>query len=513
MMRAILRHFNGAAFAALLAVVAFTILALHGLTFTLGGFQGFRQSQTAIATKYIVEEGPMLRTRIPVLGPDWKVAFEFPTYQHLVAAFHLVSGLPLDVSGRLVSLLCLLAALPALWIILREWGLSPPLRWLLIAAYVSSPLTIFISRTFLIESCALMLTLWFIAGSMRYLRAPNRSSLLLLLLTGLLAAVTKFTTFSIGFGFIVLWSGARYLLHNSDRPAPPLRHTAVLCGAVASMILTAVAWKSFLDFHWERFPATTHFAENIHSWNFGTIEQRFSGEFWGRFVEHGINNVTFTPLLWLITIPLFALATYRWRVLALCAFAAWLSGPIVWANLFYVHNYYYYANSWLGFIWIVTSLAGVIDRWQALRIPLQACAWVVVVAFFIQYPQSAFFKAQKNDWGMPKVAFAQQVGTQVGPDEVIFILGDDWSPLIPYYADCHAVMVRWQGYCKGKQFAAILEGLEAEGRVVAGLIVNTRRPMPTNEAFLRARFAFAEAPAADIPHPQFQFFPVIRQQP
>lgn len=492
----------------LAVLVLFYIHAFQGWHFSLGGSQSFRQAQTAIATQYIAEEGPMLRTRIPVLGPDWHIAFEFPTYQHVVGAWHTLTGMSLETSGRSISLLFFTGCIPLFWWILRAFGMDRALSSVVLGLLLVSPTMLYNSRNFLIESCALFWTLGFVAALLRYEQRGERWSMVFLCLTGLLAALTKFTTFSIGLGFAILWLLAHWtMLRGKEEPAIPWSRLGTLAGVMAGMVMAALLWKLYLDGQWERFPATIHFADNIGSWNFGTWEKRMDGDFWGRFVEFGMNHAGLSWLPWLLTLPLFTMATYRWRILALCALAAWLSGPLVWSNLFYVHHYYYYANTWLAFLWMGASLAGVLERWPRLRIPLLSAAWLVVMAMGLGYRTTGYYENQKNDWGSGTVAFAKEVGETVAPGEVLLILGDDWNPLIPLYAERYAVMLRWEGYAKGPRFQKVLQQVEAEGKRFGGMVIRKARPMPVNQTYLRQRYSFANEPALRSTNDRFLFFP------
>src|SRR5262245_5390007 len=47
---------------------------------------GFRQTQTALSTYWILQGGPWIAYETPVLGAPWALPFEFPTYQLAAAA-------------------------------------------------------------------------------------------------------------------------------------------------------------------------------------------------------------------------------------------------------------------------------------------------------------------------------------------------------------------------------------------------------------------------------------------
>jgi hypothetical protein len=64
---------------------------------------GFRQTQTAISTYFVLQGGAWLAYETPVLGAPWSIPFEFPLYQWITAVWVKISGIPLDQAGRSVS--------------------------------------------------------------------------------------------------------------------------------------------------------------------------------------------------------------------------------------------------------------------------------------------------------------------------------------------------------------------------------------------------------------------------
>jgi 4-amino-4-deoxy-L-arabinose transferase-like glycosyltransferase len=453
-----------------LSLIGHFLYAIQGWGNSIGGMQEFRQAQTAIATHYIAVEGPMLVTKVPVLGPNWRIPFEFPTYQSLTAVVHRVSGYPLDQTGRLVSLVCFYLCLVPLWSVLGALGFDRGSRLLALAFVASSPLYIFWSRTFLIESLALLLALSFTALVMRALASGRNAWLAVATAVGVLAALTKFTTFSIVFGFLVLWAASRLLVPGEPPVDWSWRRVWPLLCALLLPVVAGVVWSRFINHVWQQSPLTLVFSETIHRWNVGTWQQRSSGEFWGRVFDYGIRDGTTTFVPWLIGLAAWAFAPLRWRIVSLCALGAWLAGPLVWANLFFVHNYYFYATSVFGAVFICGAISGAAYRWPWLRVP----GWFVIGALCAAnlglYPKSPYYNSQIIDWGRAKAEFAQQVAAHVAPQEILLVIGEDWSPVIPYYSGRYAIMVRWPNQINGPKLAAALQRAFDEGRPVGGMV-------------------------------------------
>jgi hypothetical protein len=456
-------------------IAAHVNFAITGWHHSVGGPQDFRQAQTAIAAHYIAEEGPMLATKVPVLGPTWRIPLEFPTYQTVVAALHSLTGAGLDPTGRFVSLASFYLCLLPLALILRRLGFGLPEQLLTLALVAASPIYLFWSRAFLIESMALLLALLFAAAALQFAVTARRGWLVLAIAAGALAAVTKFTTFSIAFGFVLLWAGASLLSEHFE-----VRWRGRVIGGIAAALLVPVLagllWSQYLQHTWVQSPLTRTMGDAIHAWNFGTWKQRVSPEFWARFSEYAIGKSTLNFLPWLAGFSAFALAPLRWRLTGLCAFAAWLSGPLVWANLFFLHDYYYYATTAFGLIWIAAGLIGLGARWPVLAIPARLALALIAVAMLLAYPKTSYHEAQVFDWGIEKAEFAREVGKLVEPDDVILVIGEDWNPMMAYYANRHALMVRWDGHSTDKEFANAVALIRAEGRRFAGLIVRMDNP-------------------------------------
>ncbi len=104
----------------------------------------------------------------------------------------------------------------------------------------------------------------------------------------------------------------------------------------------------------------------LKEWNYGTLEQRLSLEYWRRFWEYGVQEAVpvfqflqwgpdrwvrplhvMSILLLVVCVIWFAVRGRRNLPILLVFFLAFLSGPFVFANLYYEHQYYWFANLWL----------------------------------------------------------------------------------------------------------------------------------------------------------------------
>src|SRR5260221_5508601 len=179
----------------LLAATAAAYLMAYRWNASLIDRNSFRQTQTAISVRSMLDGGPWLAYDTPVLGRPCAIRFEFPTYQWLVALTVLATRLPLDQAGRVVSVgsfgLLLLAvyAGAALFTADRFRRLIPVLLVL------ASPLYIFSSRTVMIESTDLAPSAWFLVLAIRQSRGARVETAAMIgtIALGVRAALTKIT--------------------------------------------------------------------------------------------------------------------------------------------------------------------------------------------------------------------------------------------------------------------------------------------------------------------------------
>ena len=117
-----------------------------GWTHSILDLHGFRQAQTAISVRHLLEGSSWLAYEVPVLGAPWAVPFEFPLYQWLTAGSTWALGIPVDQSGRLVSVLFFYLSLVPLAYLLAQLGVKRRDRLLLLSLVLTSPLYLFWSR-------------------------------------------------------------------------------------------------------------------------------------------------------------------------------------------------------------------------------------------------------------------------------------------------------------------------------------------------------------------------------
>ena len=139
---------------------------------------------------------------------------------------------------QIVSFAAFVGCLVPLKVMARDFNV-PNRAFLFVAVvYLACPFYIFWSRTFMIETTALLFSLCWLAGFVRFGRSPSVTLWLATLVFGILAALTKSTTF-LGIGPV---AGALFLTEGFQLGCAKTEHAARffgLCRARRSLPDTA----------------------------------------------------------------------------------------------------------------------------------------------------------------------------------------------------------------------------------------------------------------------------------
>ncbi len=401
-----------------------------------------RQAQTALTIRSFIEDGFKLDYETPLLGPPWSIPMEFPLYQAATAGIAKITGLRLEKSGRLAGILFFYATLPAVWLLLRTRLPAWEDRLIVIGSILVCPTFLFYTRTIMIESTALCLSVWFLAAFDAMLRQASATRVLLTWGLGGLGICTKVTTFA-GTWLALAAILAGCILANrrtgiSWRTAartPLLRSTL----ALAVPLALGAAWIIYSDHLKQLNPYGRHLTSSaLRAFNFGTIEQRFSGMWW-----HQISDATQRILHPAAMLALFAALWFVPRShcrLALACLLAFPGGLVLFANLYAVHDYYFYASA--GFLAAAfgTAAAGLL---YLPRFPATLALFVLGTGLSLQartYRQT-YYRYFFEEHPAPPAPLEAGVLRALTPEgDVIAGFGLDWNGIYPYYAQRRGVM-------------------------------------------------------------------------
>lgn len=401
----------------------------------------FRQTQTALTAYWLARGGPWLAYETPSLGAPWSVPFEFPVYQGVVAAVHRLLGIHLDAAGRLVSWLCFVLALSQVHAIVRKLGGSRYLGLLLCGLILLSPHYVFWSRTFMIESTALLFGVALVSVVLTHLRSPawwSAAAMAVLASLGALVKVTSFLPYGVAAGLLVV-RDAFQDDHIRDLRRWITRYMPVMLAGIVALTLLSL-WLSFAD----RLKLAHTFgrnltSENLKPWLYGSAAQKLSWPLWrdrffGARLAESLNHPS---LLWasLAAAVVFDRRAVAWALVLLVLYAVPFA---TFTNLHAIHEYYQYGNAlfaicaigvvawharagwrrWIAFALISCTVASMVERtWKV--------EWKHMIA-----------KTERST----TIALGNAV-RDLPEDGVLLVFGFDWSSEVAYYGEHRAITV------------------------------------------------------------------------
>ncbi|GAB5562369.1 MAG: hypothetical protein SynsKO_40160 [Synoicihabitans sp.] len=395
---------------------------------------GFRQGQTALTIQAMMEDGFRIDYSTPILGKPWAIPMEFPLYQGIVATLTKATGWPIAPTGRGVSLFFFGISLPAFALLARRVGLSWSAALLVLIPIILAPNYLFYSRAVLIESLALASSAWFLVGVLLYRERPGWRPLLLAVGAGLVAVLTKPTTWS-GFcvPWAILWIGDAWrALRQRTRPAG-LAEQALLIGV--PLLVVGFGWVWIADQIKALNPNASFLLSGaLREFNYGTLAERTEADKWLALLAHIKSGI---GTLWAIGIGLIATISLRkTRAPGALALAAFAMPPLLFFGLYFRHDYYFYANT--AFLAGAMGL-GVAILWDrgAKSVGLRLTAIAVLGAISVgqwQSHRSSLWpqQLQFSNGDSPEVLLTK---TLTKPHEVVVVHSASWSSEIAYFSE------------------------------------------------------------------------------
>jgi len=401
---------------------------------------GFRQTQTALSTFWMLREGWNFNYETPVAGYPWSIPFEFPLYQAEVLLLVKLTGWSIDATGRLLSYIALLACAYPAHQITQRLGLPRRVFWVFCALLWSSPIYLFWGRTFMIETTAVFLAFALIpyALDFREARVPLRS-LLLCTLFGTLACLQKATTggpviMVVGLSWLMYW----YLQGGSR--LPPLRNFIAALLAFGLPILLALLWTHHTDVVKQANALGVYLTSDaLRSWNFGSVWQRLSPYLYGEVLWRRmlLSNAGGMLGVLLLLGSLLYPCEQKIRLLVLVSLALFVVPIMLFTNLHIVHDYYQSGNA----IFLIAALAISISIWLPrfnpipYAVPLVTALLVISNLFFFYADYYQSVTKQFNFKNTRALMVGRVVKTHTAPSDGMLVFGNDWNSDIAYYAE------------------------------------------------------------------------------
>jgi hypothetical protein len=448
---------------------------IYGIKNGLNDVHGFRQSQTALTAYWLDREPHGLAYITPVLGYPWSVPFEYPVYQWIVVLLMKV-GVPLVIGGRVVSFAAFVGCLVPLKVMARDFNVSNRAFLFVAVVYLSCPLYIFWSRTFMIETTALLFSLCWFAGFVRFGRSPGLMLWLATLVFGILAALTKSTTF-LGIGPV---AGALFLTEaftwlRKDRSRR--RFLGLLARGALCLIplATCYAWVVASDLVRSANPFSLYLDSTALSWwTFGTLAQRFA---LGETIFVSLGNAFGSVLLLVPFLIWMGLLNNRYRTVIVGAIAAYLFPFLIFTNLYIVHIYYQEANTIFVCVAVGVSLASLIDKgWHKVAAVVLVCIVISQAHFF----REIYWRyVQYDNVGGPVVLTAQAARDATKSNESLLIFGENFSAVVPFYGERKSLgAVPWTSPALFDKITSDPQSLLGDAPL--GGIIDCRHPLQTS---------------------------------
>lgn len=424
------------------------LIRLRNLDSPVSGLYMFRTTQTAWGIRSVAEGSiSPFSIETPVLGPPWKIPFEFPLYQIIAGVFSRLTGFEAEIAGRLVSIAFFgLTALVFYQILRYLFDLKISLTVLVVFVFCAHNLEYGSSP--LIEYCALFFALLGFLNAIRFIESNSYRYFALFTLSAAIVGLVKITT-------SVVWVGVgTFALFVKLKPK---RYTtAVLVFGVILSQIPAIAWTRWADSQKEKSPWTYELtSKKLSSWNFGTIRQRLHYFDWNHSVLQEFFPSVIGSTHTIIFLLIVGISMRKTRMTTTLFLAIFLSGPLLFTNLYFVHDYYWTAVLPALLISLAFGMDGLLstDWLQQLKKDFNSTIFgvlavlaLVVSSWFTPHGFrhfEVFARPGRIDFNKEEdlIAVKQLTNFTKATDEIL-VVGAYWNPSILYFSNRRGLMLR-----------------------------------------------------------------------
>ena len=259
---------------------------------------------------------------------------------------------------------------------------------------------------------------------------------------GTLAGLQKITTFA-----------PVFLVCIADCVYKNMPHSAAKTGKFRFLILSLIMVSSLLvPYLWIRHTEIVKSAGFISSfltskelapWNFGTLSLRLHADYWVRVYLARIVLFGGFSVSMILLILAAKRNGARLNGEAVLFLAAGLLGPLIFANLHYLHDYYQVGS--LAFV--AAGLGIAVSKYceeirivapNRLALILSSVVLANIVVFALRYWPKVNHLDKRDATAL---TIADYIRARTRPDEVVLIVGMDWNSSVPYYSNRFALMI------------------------------------------------------------------------
>lgn len=410
----------------------------------------FRQTQTAITAYYLDLNGFSFAYQTPVLGYPWSIPFEFPIFQSLVSIFSKLFNFPLTQTGKIISLIFFILTTVPISFTLKRLGVCLNVTYFALALYLSTPLYLFWSGTFMIETAALLFTLSFLYYAIKLIQSEfvNENYLWMTFFL-LLACLQKITTVLPLIPFVV----ALAIYFNFTKFCKDPRVFIRFFLALVIPVMITFVWIKYSDsVKSENLIASTKLiSSKLTDWNYGTLDQRLSKELWWDCVL--VRNIFTSSFIFLgpfcIFFALLLVKNSRDKLILLALLFLFIAPFLIFTNLHIVHNYYQTANLIYYIIAVALSVSIVCCRFSCNHrfLIIVASCFVLSNYFFFYKIYYVAKSAEINISNNRTLKLSDFIKNKTLKEKPILVFGYDWSSEIAFYSERKALMIPdWGGF-------------------------------------------------------------------
>ncbi len=428
---------NWAIILAIMVGLMATFIAIFFVSQPLLEMHGFRQTQTALTSYWMLKDGWSLAYETPVAGFPWAIPMEFPIYQGIVSLIAYIFNLPLAPIGRLLSFCFLIAcAWPAI-IVTRKLKLKPQVAWVFCALLWSSPIYLFWGRTFMIETAALFFTLAAIPYAIDFFDvAPSLKSAFLFSLFATIGLLQKVTTAA---PVLLVLAILTVIIHfqSFGFRLPTWKKITIIAFAFLIPFVLVSLWTNYTDSIKALNPLDLT-SIRLNKTYFGTLKQHLNFNvlktiFWDRVISKNVAGIFGIIILCLSL----CIADRRIRSIILICLILFFLPIYSFLNVHLMHNYYQVSST----VFIISAIAVATSQVfpeRIRKIPFSSTITILLVgANFISLEKpyaGALFKT--FDTSTSNILAVAEVIQMYTPEEsAVVIFGDNWSSEIGYYSE------------------------------------------------------------------------------
>ena len=398
----------------------------------------FRQTQTAFGIRYFANESlNPFTAQVPVLGPPWKIPFEFPIFQLIASLPTKYLSIEEAISGRITATLFFLLSSILLFLILQQTNGKSVAR-------ISMPIFLLTSFSLewgsavLIDWLSVALTLWGIYLLILHKKTNSSFSINLMfaLVVLVFASLTKVTT-------TVPWITAFVIFFVAKSLMFKFRKNVIIITVLTSSFLPFILWNSFADTVKSENPFTEWLvSDSMNTWNFGSLGQRLQPTNYFTIFEK-IDNLIFGSSIYLIIIITLVVFIQKTNIIFFNFYLfTGIFAVAIFFNLYVKHDYYLIAiyPAIIAMISIILS-SGIesLVGTRKYRVVSKLPVIFVVILTYISPLGKSYLIEYRTDGGIPIAS--QYIMSETEKNSKIIMLGCDWDPTILFFAERKGLML------------------------------------------------------------------------